>query len=124
MHEYPVTERIIEIAKKHCEMAQASRVEAITLVVGEQSGFIGESIQMYFDIMAEGTVCEGAALILKPVKPLLECRACGARFQRRPLSFSCPECGGEGAPTDVGKEFYIEAIAVVAADGQTPPPPA
>ena len=49
MHEGPVTEEIIRIA---CEAAaaQQGRVTAISLVVGEDSGFIGESIQMYFNV--------------------------------------------------------------------------
>jgi hydrogenase nickel incorporation protein HypA/HybF len=113
MHEYPITERIIRIAEKRGAEAQASRVEAITLVVGEQSGFIGESIRMYFGIIAEGTLCEGAELVIKPVRPKLRCAACGAYFHREPLSFVCPECGGDGAPTGIGREFYIESISVV-----------
>ena len=24
----------------------------------------------------------------------------------------CPECGGEGGPTEIGKEFYIDSIEV------------
>ncbi|MDR3295097.1 MAG: hydrogenase maturation nickel metallochaperone HypA [Clostridiales Family XIII bacterium] len=113
MHEYPVTEQIIKIAEKHGRESRASQVESITLVVGEQSGFIGESIQMYFDIIAEGSLCEGAELIIKPVKAQIECSVCGARFRRQPLSFACPSCGGEGRPTETGKEFFIESITVV-----------
>ena len=79
MHEGPVTEEIIRIA---CEAAaaQQGRVTAISLVVGEDSGFIGESIQMYFDVMSEGTVCEGAVLHLECVKPKLRCTRCGQLF--------------------------------------------
>jgi hydrogenase nickel incorporation protein HypA/HybF len=112
MHEYPITESIIKIAEKHGREACASRVENITLVVGEQSGFIGESIRMYFDIIAAGTLCEGAALIVKRVKPQLKCTVCDAMFYRRPMSFACPACGADGVPTEIGKEFYIESITV------------
>ncbi|MDR0424503.1 MAG: hydrogenase maturation nickel metallochaperone HypA [Clostridiales Family XIII bacterium] len=112
MHEYPITEKIVDITKKHGEKFRASKIGAITLVVGEQSGFIGESIQMYFDIIAEGTICEGAQLTIKGVKPQLKCSACGAFFVRAPLSFACPQCGGDGEPTEIGKEFYIESITI------------
>jgi hydrogenase nickel incorporation protein HypA/HybF len=67
---------------------------------------------MYFDIIAEGTLCEGAALIVKPVKPKLRCAVCDALFYRRPMSFACPSCGADGAPTEIGKEFYIESVTV------------
>lgn len=69
MHEYPITQQIIKICTKHCEEAKAKKVTRVKLVVGETSGFIGESIQMYFDVISEGTPCEGAKLDIVRVKP-------------------------------------------------------
>ena len=28
------------------------------------------------------------------------------------MTFDCPKCGGQGEPTDIGKEFYIESIEI------------
>lgn len=112
MHELPITEQIIKIAAD-CGCAEgASKVERIRLVVGERSGYICESIQMYFDIISKGTLCEGAVLEIVPVKPKLHCLSCGALFERRPMRFDCPECGVNGEPTDIGREFYIDSIEV------------
>ena len=111
MHEYPVTVRIVEIASETAEKNNG-RVRRIDLVVGEDSGFIGDSIQMYFDVMQEGTLCEGATVEIKRIKPKLKCPACGELFERKPMSFACPVCGTDGGPTDIGKEFYIESIEV------------
>jgi len=85
-------------------------------VVGEDSGFVGESLQMYFDVLAEGTPCEGAKLEIKGVRPQLSCRKCGRHFIRKPFSFDCPYCGGEGEPTSIGKEFYIESLELEVKD--------
>lgn len=112
MHEYPITQQIIKICTKHCEEAKAEKVIRVKLVVGETSGFIGESIQMYFDVISEGTPCEGATLDIVRVKPKLRCPACGELFVRAPMSFACPKCGTDGEPTEIGKEFYIEEIEV------------
>ena len=109
MHEYPVTVRIVEIAEETAEKRKA-KVRRIDLVVGKDSGFIGESIQMYFDIVAEGTRCEGAKLVIEGVEPRLRCTQCGELFVRRLYSFACPSCGGEGEPTAIGKEFYIKSM--------------
>ena len=109
MHEYPVTVRIVEIAEETAEKRKA-KVRRIDLVVGKDSGFIGESIQMYFDIVAEGTRCEGAKLFIEGVEPRLRCTQCGELFVRRLYSFACPSCGGEGEPTAIGKEFYIKSM--------------
>ena len=94
-------------------MARASRIERIKLVVGERSGYIGESIQMYFDIISKGTICEGAALEIETVRPKLRCPACGTIFERLPMRFDCPVCGTDGEPTDAGREFYIDSIEIV-----------
>lgn len=112
MHEYPITEQIIKIAEKHCTEAGAERVRKIKLVIGDYSGYVGDSVQMYFDLIGEGTLCEGAEVEITHVRPKLRCTGCGRLFERELMSFACPECGKDGEPTDIGKEFYIESIEV------------
>ena len=103
MHEYPVTLEIVRMAEKTAR-EKGGIVKAIHLVVGEDSGFIGESIQMYFDVISEGI------LTIQDVKPKMKCDRCGCLFERKKFSFTCPRCGGDGSPTDIGKEFYIESV--------------
>lgn len=55
MHEFPITQQIIKLAEKHATKLGASRVKSIKLVVGDYSGFVGDSIQMYFDVISEGS---------------------------------------------------------------------
>jgi hydrogenase nickel incorporation protein HypA/HybF len=112
MHEYPITTRIVQIAEEHAKKENGLKVTAVNLVVGDYSGFISDSISMYFDVISEGTLCEGASLNIRKVSPMLKCRACGELFKKVPFSFECPKCKGEGGPTDIGKEFYIESIEV------------
>jgi hydrogenase nickel incorporation protein HypA/HybF len=112
MHEYPLTTEIVRIAAAKAAESQAAKVTRITLVVGELSGFAFESIQMYFEIIAEGTVCAGAELAVTKVKARWHCPRCGELFQRQPLSFACPLCGTEGEPSEIGREFYVDKIEV------------
>ena len=69
-------------------------------------------LQMYFDLIGEGTLCEGAEVEILHVKPKLRCPACGQLFEKKLMTFACPDCGTDGEPTDIGKEFYIESIEV------------
>ncbi len=116
MHEYPVTVQIVEIASETARKHHG-RVRGIHLVVGKDSGFVGESIQMYFDVVAEGTLCEGALLTVEGIRPKLRCESCGTLFERRAFSFRCPACGGDGEPTEIGKEFYIKSVELEISDG-------
>lgn len=112
MHEYPITCEIIRIATRHLEKNEGDRVSVINIVAGDQCGYVGDSIQMYFDEITKGTPCEKARLNIKRVIPMLRCEKCGELFKRELFSFSCPTCNGDGSPTDIGKEFFIESIEI------------
>lgn len=113
MHEYPITQRIIEIAEEYAKKNDAKEVIQINLVVGDYSGYVASSIDLYFNIIAEDSLCEHAKLNIERIVPKLKCNNCGCLFIRKPFSFQCPECNGEGSPTDIGKEFYIKSIEII-----------
>ena len=104
MHEYPVTLEIIRLAEKTAE-ENHGRVRGIHLVIGEDSGFIGESIQMYFDVLSAGTLCEGAQVTIEGVKPKLSCEKCGKLFERKRFSFTCRSAAGVETRREQGKNF-------------------
>ena len=108
MHEYALAQSIIQTAAEHASGAKVTKIE---MVIGESSGIMGESIRMYFDIFAENTPCEDAIIEIETVKPKLRCKACDMLFVRKPFSFNCA-CGGEGMPTEIGREFFIKSIVV------------
>ena len=112
MHEYPITQRIIEIAEEYAVQNNADEVKVINLVVGDYSGYVASSIELYFDIIAEGSRSANARLNIERIIPKLLCESCGEYFERQPFSFECPHCGGEGRPTQIGQEFYIKSIVV------------
>lgn len=112
MHEYSIACEIIRISENSAKEKGALKILNIGLVIGDYSGFIGESIQMYFDEISKGTLCEGAIISMKHIRPKLKCRECHKFFELQHFSFICSECGGMGQPTDIGKEFYVEYIEV------------
>lgn len=112
MHEYPITLEIIRLAEEAARKRNACHVEKIALVIGDLSGYVGESVHMYFDEISKGTLCEGCLLEIKRIKPKVQCEACGEIFERKPFSFECPKCGGQALPTKIGMEFYIDYIEV------------
>lgn len=112
MHEYPITLEIIRIAEETAKEQNAVHVDKIALVIGDLSGYVGESVHMYFDEISRGTACEGCRLEIMRVRPKVKCTACGEVFERKPFSFECPVCKGQAGPTSIGTEFYIDHIEV------------
>jgi hydrogenase nickel incorporation protein HypA/HybF len=111
VHELPITQRIIEIASGAARERGAKKVTRIFVVAGDDSGYMPDSIQLYFDLIGAGSLCEGAAVEFETVRSMLRCETCGRLFERKPFDFTCP-CGGQGRPTDIGREFYVKAIEV------------
>lgn len=112
MHELAVTEGILKVVREHAERAEASRIIAIDLVIGDLSGFVADSIQFYFDILARGTVAEGAQLRFQRVKTRFRCWTCGDEFTAKGEDWRCPQCQSMAGKAVAGKEFYVESIDV------------
>lgn len=112
MHEYAVTKSLINIAVEEAQKANAGKITEIKLVIGDLSTIMDESVQMYFDIISEGTIAQGAKLIFRRVAAEFCCKSCGAKYNKPSSGFDCPFCGQMGVPTGVGKEFYIESLEV------------
>lgn len=112
MHEMAITASVIQLAVTEAEKAGASRITQITLVIGELSSILDDSVQLYFDMLSEGTLAAGATLAFIRHPATLRCRDCGRTFPKHGRQFTCPHCGGPGALTGDAKEFYIESIEV------------
>jgi hydrogenase nickel incorporation protein HypA/HybF len=103
---------VVEEKRASAEFGLAARVSRISLVVGEATGYMRESLEFYVSASAKGSPAEGAALDIRYIKPLLRCPSCGREFERRRFSFDCPGCGTQGVMTGTGSEFYIDSIEV------------
>ena len=112
MHEYSITESLIALILEEGERVRAEKVRSINLVIGELAAILPECIEMYFAVIAKGTILEDAQLNFKEVQAELRCNLCGEIFLKNKNRLECPECGGLGVFTDKGKEFYIESIEI------------
>lgn len=112
MHEYAVTRSIVEIAETQAKQAGAARITAINLVIGDRSSILDESVRLYFDLIAEGTIAQGAELNFQRRKTEFYCPNCQTNYPKPSKGFDCPTCGSIGSPTEAGKEFYVASIEI------------
>jgi hydrogenase nickel incorporation protein HypA/HybF len=118
MHELSISSAIVNTVVKH---AAERPVNAVKLRVGALRQVVPGSLAFYFEIVARGTVCEGAELELELVPALLRCPACVGEWDPAPEpaldgvlipAFRCPTCGSAGAETLTGDELEVESIEV------------
>ncbi|MHB1412614.1 MAG: hydrogenase maturation nickel metallochaperone HypA [Thermoleophilia bacterium] len=112
MHEYAVTESMLEIIQAEAVKAGASHVGEVTVVLGELSSFVDESIEFYFSELSRGTIAEGARLVFQKVEARADCSQCGESFRPRQIFYSCPRCGSPAVELIEGQEMYIDSIDV------------
>jgi hydrogenase nickel incorporation protein HypA/HybF len=104
VHELSLAGAIVDTVERY---ADGRPVRSIALRVGALRQVVPESLELYVEIVARGTVCEGARLELEAVPARLAC--CGREWE--PPSFRCPTCGGGGDVVS-GDEFLVESIHV------------
>lgn len=112
MHELTVTENILEIAARHARQAQAARVTDIHIVIGQLSSIVDDSVQFYWDIISEDTLCAGAKLHFERRPARLSCSECGNSYTLQGELMVCPSCDSASVVIISGDEFLLESIEI------------
>jgi hydrogenase nickel incorporation protein HypA/HybF len=114
MHELAVTENLLNIAMRHATQANAVRVTALHLVIGQLSSIVDDSVQFYWDMISEGTICEGAQLHFQRKPAMLKCLDCDHTYTLTGELTDCPNCHSARIKVVAGEEFYLDSIEVEA----------
>ncbi len=114
MHELSITEQIVEIATRHGEKNSAKKITDLYLVIGELSTVIDESVQFYWDLIAEDTICAGAKLHFQRIPAKFHCQDCEKEYQMIDGELNpCPFCQSTKMEILQGKEFHLDSINIV-----------
>ena len=112
MHEYAVAKNILKVVIEEAARNDALKVLEIRLAIGELSSFEGESVRMYFDVLAEDTIANGAKIIIRKINAGFYCKECNLTYSHDRTDYDCPKCGEIGVFDGTGKEFLIESIEI------------
>ncbi|MGI5835698.1 MAG: hydrogenase maturation nickel metallochaperone HypA [Chloroflexota bacterium] len=111
MHEFAITQNILQIATDEAQRVGASQVKVIRLKVGALSQVVPSAVQYYLDILTPGTIAEGVRLEAIDVPVGATCTRCGESFLVENYDLTCPRCGGTGKITQ-GRELSVESLEV------------
>jgi hydrogenase nickel incorporation protein HypA/HybF len=112
MHEFPVTQSILDIALRHAQSAGASQILRINITVGDLASIVDDSVQFYWDIISKDTPAEGAKLVFTRLPITLLCLNCNQQYIPEGDSFYCPICESNKIKVIGGQEFFLESIDV------------
>ena len=111
MHEMSITRNIVAIVG---EKAGLRRVKRVRLEIGKLSAVIPGAIRFCFDVVARGTVLEGAELEIIETVPQARCRDCASEFEMARLGVACA-CGSRNLELLSGEELNIKEMELEAA---------
>lgn len=112
MHELSVAESMLEIALRHGASSGARRITDLHLVIGQLSSIMDDSVQFYWEMIAENTIAEGSILHFNRVPIELFCLDCQTAFSPNEDNFACPICCGLRVKVVGGEEFFLESIQI------------
>jgi hydrogenase nickel incorporation protein HypA/HybF len=110
MHEASIVESLIGLVAE--SVPPGSRVRRVDVQVGLLTGVSPDSMQLYFELMREATVCAEAELrvTLEPIQA--HCDACGADHSLEELAWLCPSCGAQLVKFRNGDELHVRSVEV------------
>jgi len=117
MHELSIAENLIGVIKEVSTREKFTKVNAITLKIGEMAGVDKDALSFCFEIAAKGTSAEGAHLNFEIIPLKAQCRSCNAEFKVEDFVFRCIQCGSPDIELISGREIRISYIDVK--DGET-----
>ena len=112
MHEFAITQSILDIVLDEAKAAQANKITKVNLIIGELSGVVSDSVQFYFDFLKKDNAAGEATLDFKLVPAQLKCRDCLTDFNPRDSLWICPNCQSASMEIISGRDCYIESIEV------------
>jgi len=106
LHELGITINIVAIVE---EAAKGRRVKRVTLDIGQLACVMPGAIAFCFDIVANGTLLEGAELDIREIAGQARCRACNEVFAIATLYQACA-CGSQAIVRLAGEELKIREM--------------
>ena len=110
MHEMAIAQSLLDIILQEGETHRVRRVVSVALKVGELSSVVPESLRFCFELIAQGTIVEGAELQIERVAVTCRCEDCGKEFSVEHLLFVCPSCRSRRVEVLSGRELNIQSL--------------
>ena len=94
MHEMALAQSIVELVQDHARRDAFTRTRTIRLSIGALAHVDPRALEFGFDVVARGTVAEGAELIIDRPGGTAFCMDCSRNVEVSAHGEACPSCGG------------------------------
>jgi hydrogenase nickel incorporation protein HypA/HybF len=106
MHEMGITQSIIAIV---AEQAAGRKVKRVTLEIGKLAAVMPDAIRFCFDVVAQGSALDGAALDIVEIPGRARCLDCDGEVMLMEVFGRCT-CGSRRLERLAGEELNIKSM--------------
>jgi hydrogenase nickel incorporation protein HypA/HybF len=107
MHELSIADAVVQVALRH---AAGRKVHKVELRVGYLRQVVPSALEFAFQLVADGTLLEGAELVIDEVPARGHCRACQTDMTMSGFPLQCTRCGGIDVELVAGEELLVDAL--------------
>ncbi len=116
MHELSIAQALVEQVERAVLAEGALRANTVTIAVGALSGADPEALKAALPLVAEGTVAEGAELVVEVVPARVRCSACGVESVAESYFVGCSACGSREVELVSGRELHLRSVEMEVED--------
>jgi hydrogenase nickel incorporation protein HypA/HybF len=107
MHEMGIAEGILAVV---LDAAEGHEVRRVQLRIGVLQAVTAESLQFWFERLAQETEAATAMLDIMETPAVLRCQRCGVESPMQQGLFACPACSSSEIDVISGDEVLVDAV--------------
>jgi hydrogenase nickel incorporation protein HypA/HybF len=112
MHEMALAQSLVEIIEEQAARDAFARVRKVWMALGALAHVDAAALSFGFEVVARGTVAEGAELVFDVRPARAYCLSCSREVVVTGRSEPCPECQGHQWVMIDGDEMKISELEV------------
>ena len=113
MHELSVAQSLIDLLTDQIAQQPPGRVGTVRVAVGQLSGVVPQALATAFHTAIEGTLFEGATLVIDEIPPAVWCTSCNAERDAVSIqSLRCAVCNTPSSDIRRGRELEVISMEV------------
>jgi hydrogenase nickel incorporation protein HypA/HybF len=113
MHEMALAESIVDLVREQARRDMFARVQTIRLSIGRLSHVEPRALEFGFEVVARGTIADGAALVIERPEGEAWCTDCNGTVKVAGYGDPCPGCGGHKWIVTRGDEMRVVDLEVL-----------
>jgi len=112
MHELSITRSIVDVVLESAREHGDVRVRKVVIQAGALQGIVPESVEFYFEQLTQGTIAQGARIVVEVVPTRVICKECGNEYELGEVDWTCGRCGAARFHIVSGRELAVNTIEV------------